>query len=98
MSKQYSFFFQESTTYQVEKTGNKSSSYNVCFFCLGTEVPRRSAGSDYDRRWWYVSRARAMMHDDAYRARALYNLARQSTKDKQTGSAQAQLRLAVTTR
>ena len=41
------------------------------FFCLGTEVPRRSAGSDYDRRWWYVSRARAMMHDDAYRARAL---------------------------
>ena len=37
-------------------------------------MPRRSAGSDYDRRWWYVSRARAMMHDDAYRACALIYL------------------------
>ena len=31
-------------------------------FCLCTEMPRRSAGSDYDQRWWYISCA---MHDDA---------------------------------
>ena len=48
--------------------------------------------------WWYVSRARAMMHDDAYRARALAlasRLARHklySTKDKQTGSGSQSLR------
>ena len=49
-------------------------------FCLGTEVPRCSAGSDYGGT--YVSRARAMMHNDAYH----------STKDKQTGSGSQSLR------
>ena len=76
------------------------------FNFFGLKVPRRSAEGDYlsMNAWWYVSRARAMMQDDAYRARALAStvyrwLASYTSSTNSTHKGQTdRFRLAVTTR